>query len=78
MSVIGLVAVFLEVVAVLLLGNARTVTTMAVVAVLASGVYYTLSLLVRQRSVLGTRNRASSEPDGEESAVPASQNSERG
>ncbi|MFD7007700.1 lipopolysaccharide biosynthesis protein [Rhodococcus jostii] len=78
MSVIGFVAVFLEVVAVTLLGNARTVTTMAIVAVLASCVYYTLSLLVRQRSLLGARSRPSSEGAADESAVPASQSSERG
>jgi O-antigen/teichoic acid export membrane protein len=78
MSVIGFVAVFLEVVAATRLGNARTVTTMAIVAVLASCVYYTLSLLVRQRSLLGARSRPSSEGAADESAVPASQSSERG
>lgn len=77
-SVIGLVAVCLEIVAVVFLGSARTVTTMAVVAVLASAVYYTLSLLVRQRSVLGAGNKASVERGEEEPIVPAPQSAERG
>ncbi|WP_170008910.1 lipopolysaccharide biosynthesis protein [Rhodococcus jostii] len=75
-SVIGLAAVCLEVVAVVVLGDARTVTTIAVVGVLASGVYYVLSLLVRQRTVLGARNEDSIERDG--SVVPASGGAERG
>ena len=77
-SIIGLVAVCLEVVAVIFLGSSRTVTPMAVVAVLASGVYYTLSLLVRQRTVPGTRSRPLFEQGEDEPVAPAPQSAERG